>query len=382
LNYEGVTLIAKFQGSIIPDLIDSDNINYSIDTIINNNYKSTGIFCELNRDALNNYDPEDFNSAGRIDMVGHSLVQYNVDNINFLSYNLNIREYLDYEENISHSSINNNIEYNFSQSATGTDRTPSKLYNPALNGWNLNENNKVLYYTSYYGQGNSGRFNNTLNINLKYFNDAEISELNKIKANKSILYNGQRYCLITTKSIIKNTNSEQILQLGISHPEKYYEGANYTSIISVNKNIGEITVSDYSNSLYDIQLGDWVYAKNENNIYYFRVIGITGSNNEILTVDTSTVEYQGSEYINYIDNSYKLYFGSNFDAVNVSTMILSAYINPDKFIYDYNNKIYIAYDGHKLYNDFKTGLLSDGDICYTNQETLEIFIHLKKILMA
>ena len=34
INNESVTLIAKFQGSIIPDLIDNNNINYSIDTII------------------------------------------------------------------------------------------------------------------------------------------------------------------------------------------------------------------------------------------------------------------------------------------------------------------------------------------------------------
>ena len=368
INNESVTLIAKFQGSIIPDLIDNNNINYSIDTIINNNYKSTGIFCELNRSALDSYDPDDYNTSGRIDMVGHTLIQYEAEKINFLSYNINIKESLDYEENIDHSEINNKIVYDFG--LTSTDNLPPKGYTASSNSYHLNQNDGVFYYTSYYGLGNNGKFNNVLNINLKYFNDSDIFEFGKIEANKSILKNDTgKYCTIISKNIIVNNNNEKILQLGISHPDKYTEGNDFYQILNTDSTSGKIVIGATTTTIAE---GDWVFASNTNNIYYFRVVGVTGSTNIELSVDISTPEYFGGEYINYINNTYKLYYGSKFDAVEPSNPILTIYIEPDKFVYYSSNNYYIAYESSKLYKDFKNGLLTDGDLCYLHSEKLNV----------
>ena len=96
LNESTLTRLGSFQGCLIPDLVDSNGINYSIDTIINNGLATTGLFCALDRNAMNDYDSTDTSSAGRVDMVGHSLITNSGSNIDFLSYKFASSEYLDY----------------------------------------------------------------------------------------------------------------------------------------------------------------------------------------------------------------------------------------------------------------------------------------------
>ena len=83
-----VITIGKFVGCIIPDFIDNNNINQSIDTVVNNATSFTGIFCAINRDGLENYSE----STSKVDMVGHSFadVDETFTTMNFLSYKANL----------------------------------------------------------------------------------------------------------------------------------------------------------------------------------------------------------------------------------------------------------------------------------------------------
>jgi hypothetical protein len=92
LGADFITLIASFSGCIIPDFLDNNGSNQSIETIVNNAVGLTGIFLNVNREALSDYE----NSTYKIDLVGHSLINTSDDTIDFLSYNTPISSELLY----------------------------------------------------------------------------------------------------------------------------------------------------------------------------------------------------------------------------------------------------------------------------------------------
>lgn len=94
LGADFITLVASFSGCIIPDFLDNNGSNQSIETIVNNAVGLTGIFLNVNREALSDYE----NSSYKIDMVGHSLISTSDDTIDFLSYNTAISSELLYAD--------------------------------------------------------------------------------------------------------------------------------------------------------------------------------------------------------------------------------------------------------------------------------------------
>lgn len=80
-----VTLIANITGCIIPDLIDANGSNQSIETLVNNSTAVTGLFCAVNKIALDNLAL----NASQIDLVGHNLIAAltgGQDHIDLISY--------------------------------------------------------------------------------------------------------------------------------------------------------------------------------------------------------------------------------------------------------------------------------------------------------
>jgi hypothetical protein len=93
LALEETTVVANFIGTVIPDFVDQNGSNQFIEVLVNNSVASTGIFCAINRDALDDYT----NSQYKLDMVGHSLINTSDDVIDFLSYNTPISKELPFE---------------------------------------------------------------------------------------------------------------------------------------------------------------------------------------------------------------------------------------------------------------------------------------------
>jgi hypothetical protein len=94
LALEETTTIAAFVGSIIPDFTDKNGSNQFIEVLINNSVAATGIFCAINRDALDDYT----NSTYKVDMVGHNLINTSDTVIDFLSYNTPINKNLEFND--------------------------------------------------------------------------------------------------------------------------------------------------------------------------------------------------------------------------------------------------------------------------------------------
>jgi hypothetical protein len=90
VSLDGITLLGSFTGCIIPNFIDNNGSNQSIDTIVNANVAVTGFFLNINEDALSDYE----NSVYKVDMVGNTLINTTDDTIDFLSYNTPIKNVL------------------------------------------------------------------------------------------------------------------------------------------------------------------------------------------------------------------------------------------------------------------------------------------------
>lgn len=97
LGADFITLIGSFSGCIIPNFIDNNGSNQSIQTIVNNAVGLTGVFLNINQNKLSDYA----NSTYKVDLVGHSLIAGTDDTIDFLSYNTPISAELLYNDGSS-----------------------------------------------------------------------------------------------------------------------------------------------------------------------------------------------------------------------------------------------------------------------------------------
>ena len=136
LSLDEVTLLGSFTGCVIPDFMDGNGVNQSIDVIVNNATALTGLFINVNAKELDDYA----NSTYKVDMVGHSLIDSTDEVLDFLSYNTPLKNILSYsgEDQI-------------------IDEDTAQEFNP-------NSGSVAPYLSSYPYGGNGGKFLNQVVI--------------------------------------------------------------------------------------------------------------------------------------------------------------------------------------------------------------------------
>lgn len=70
LSLPEVTSVASITGCLIPDFKDKNGVNQFIETLVNNTVAITGLFCTINKEALDDIE----NNTSQIDLVGHHLI--------------------------------------------------------------------------------------------------------------------------------------------------------------------------------------------------------------------------------------------------------------------------------------------------------------------
>jgi hypothetical protein len=383
LNADEVTRLGSFQGSVIPDLVDNNGVNYSVDTIVNAAIATTGLFCALDRDALNDYDATSTSASGRVDMIGHTLINSTASTINFLSYNFTAKEYGDYTQNTTNTVLNNTYLYDLGPSATSN--LPAGLgstgasYSAAANGYSDNLPSKAAYFMSYYGSGNEGKFNNILVLRKEAFSTDQYAVLSGLKAGSSIALEGTGGTQYGTISSINEVTvgSDVRLKLGISHPDKQFEGTTLGKNAQVVSTTTSTIVVGGTAAGGDLNNGDWIFAENTGLRYYFRVqsVGLTGGNTHI-AVDTTNAEFGGATNLANITTFFRVYWestlgvsGSLFDVIDIASTVNSFTVTakPDKFTYTSvpsGLSYYTGYEFTQGFQDFKNGILTDSDIAY------------------
>ncbi len=102
INERTVTILGKYDVSLIPYFKDINNRDMYIKSIINNNTDKTGLFCTYNEDSLLEADFK----LGNLDIIGDVIVGQDISNIKFMSYETTLKETLTYTQKYLDSSNN------------------------------------------------------------------------------------------------------------------------------------------------------------------------------------------------------------------------------------------------------------------------------------
>lgn len=102
LSQQNVNIITQVTGCLIPDFVDLNGNNQYIETLINNNTPSAGLFCAVDEEALDFLCQNTF----KVDLVGHFLIDeltgerdLQDPKLNFLSYDQNLLQSYTYTQN-------------------------------------------------------------------------------------------------------------------------------------------------------------------------------------------------------------------------------------------------------------------------------------------
>lgn len=112
LSDETVNFLGSYVGSVIPDVVDGNGKNWSIDAIVNQGITITGLYASINKEVLDNYETK-LSTDSDFDMVGHKLAQKfgvtDVTEIDFLSYRQNMDTSKTYPTAVSAKTLANVI---------------------------------------------------------------------------------------------------------------------------------------------------------------------------------------------------------------------------------------------------------------------------------
>jgi len=381
LNAPDVRSLGSFQGCIIPDLIDGNGVNYSIDTIINNNVATVGLFVALNRKALNDYDPTAYTSPGRIDMVGHTLIaNTDLTTVDFLSYNFAAKEDFSFTETTTFAQD----VLNFGPSASSNLPAGGTAgYTASSNGWSQNNPERVAYFKSFYGAGNQGKFNNLLYIQKKYLSTAQKALIESLTVGSSIMTpdtgNDEPGDSFATVSSFDSVTDAYVI--GISHPLKATEGTTVGKNALVSSVSSTAVTVAGTAAFANLNVGDWILTENAGVRYYWRSTGLTVSaGNSVVTVGAESITENGAPNA-VLDTFYRAYWestkgseGSLYDVVDIYDNIGDAdfvsIAEPDTTTYVATTASYYeAYEYSTLYDKFNSGILAGGDVVYVSGPT-------------
>lgn len=223
LGLQGVTMTGSFTGTIIPDFIDNNGSNQSIDVILNSAVALTGIFCDLNKQAFDDYE----NSVYRVDMVGNSLINTTDDVIDFLSYNTPIKTLLSF---------------------TGLTPATTNGFDPTVQNTDISVS-PIVYVKSYPFGGTKGKFNNVLVIPKPYPSDTTftVAQYDALSAT------------LTTNSLIKTLGSDNINDSSL--PNDFVKISNIIdtgSALELQLSSPLHVDTDYSNASGDAPESDYI----------------------------------------------------------------------------------------------------------------------------
>jgi hypothetical protein len=182
LSMDGITMLGAFTGCIIPNFLDNNGSNQSIDVIVNANVAVSGLFLNINEDALSDY----VNSTYKVDMIGNTLINTTDDVLDFLSYNSPIKSIL--------TTTGNDGDF--------SNELITKTFNPS-------SGSVAPYVKSYPYGGKFGKFGNVLVVPKPIPSDTTFTVAQWEAFNESL----------TTNSLIRLTGTDTILNS--AYPNDY-----------------------------------------------------------------------------------------------------------------------------------------------------------------
>lgn len=326
-----VISIGSFVGCVIPDFIDNNNINQSIDTIVNNATNVTGLFCALNREALGNYET----SSSKVDMVGHSFADVDTmfSTMNFLSYKANLESTKTYEFDarqvltnaidVAQMGVSPNLTPGTAADQQPNFSTTNVYTGDTSNGWFSIESSKV--------GGAYGWFDNVLSIKKPLTTDTDftLTNYNAIKSNvtasKSLVLlnttdtDDARWGLIKSVAEVIS-GGETYLKVSYTHASKTTEENNTKYNIVTSPSTGlEVVFSSATDlsSNSGLASGKKVLIVNAIDPTKYFYVTVDSTSYDSSADEMSIIIDPSTDFAELVDNSvetnYRVVFGSTVE---------------------------------------------------------------------
>lgn len=360
LSEDGVDYVQNYTGSIIPDLIDGNGKNWSLDAIMNQGITITGLFTSINREVLENWENK-LESSSDLDLVGHSLINMKASNtpvkeLDFLSYKAN---------------FNTSKTYN---SSTVSVTMINKVANITLDNVTLLSKSTENY----------GILNNRIKIVRPLnSNSTQLATYNTLKQavlEKTAVFAGYNDTTVTPTEIyfgvvdayeIHELNSvgddEIVLYIDVKNKNKSTEDDTVYTFDETDLSLNSINITGYTT--YGLKVGRQIYFKPK-----------TSANSGFYaTINTATLDDPGDACAITLtglpDTMENLGIGNSTHDVVLSNLNPFETINsgltwtvkysaaPDLTILNSTDTdILEVYSGSNLYKDIESGLIKNGQI--------------------
>ena len=144
LNNPNVQLLVYQTGCIIPDFTDLNGVNQYIQTLVNSNTASTGLFCAVDEKAFDDI----CNNVYRIDLVGNNLIDELTSDRDLLTPRL---DFLSYDQALLADYLYTEVSYGVTgaSGATGGNMYVGTLFDPITFGATGGTTDKGLYANTF-----------------------------------------------------------------------------------------------------------------------------------------------------------------------------------------------------------------------------------------
>lgn len=363
-----VTFLGSYIGTIIPDFIDGNGVNQSIDTIMNNDMMVSGLYSYIDRDLLMDYANRS-DSASTIDVIGHEIAQglsdtgTPVTEVEFLSYrqNLtNVKVYTSASTNtLANTITSSGLSNVFISSAYLADdrgilNNKVKIKKPASS--NLTASTEYTNIFNSVKKGTAivnGYETMSASPNAVYFSVVDYFEKNEVDVNNEDV----TYLYLTVRNKRKKNEHKDLVYS--------FEETNLTA--------NTVTVTGYT--YYGALEGTDVYFKPKVGAtvdgLYAKVKTVTrdtpnGTANLVLSGTSDTLSALAVSNVNYdivVSNYYPLQTLANATTLEYTL----DYSEAPTLLANIGTSTYSAYSGDQVYKDYKSGILKNGDKTTTNK---------------
>lgn len=270
----------RVSGSVIPNFVDKDGSNLSIDSQINSAVLNLGVICAIDEEQLDSYEYDD--NSGFLDLVGHRLINNNKTAIDMLSYNASLTNDYVFDE----VSVLDNITLDITSQYVSVTNISKKIIVTVLSGYTGFEILKEYINTGSVVAGMTTQAGVAAGMTYSGFTPQQELIVRKIS----------KY---TNQIIIELGNSNKDLEVNESYVDidtvcKIYNNINFFKVS--NENLSAIVAGKDSEFVKAYKSG---YIKSGDKIlindieYFIKITNILGYTNETYTNGNS---FMFSEY--------------------------------------------------------------------------------------
>jgi len=263
----------RVSGIVIPNFVDKDGTNLSIDSQINSSVLNLGAICAIDEEQLDSFEYGE--NSGFLDLVGHRLINSGKTAINVMSYNAALTNNYTFAENLEVS----NITIDTAAAHVSVVYLPKKIILTVLAGYLNFENVKGYVEVGDIFSGNATADGVTSGVVTTSTQELIVRKISKF-TNQIIIELGNAN---------KDLEVDSVSYVNIDAVSKIYSNINFFKLTSDNLSIVAGKDSDFVKAYKSgyLKTGDKILLDGDE--YYIMITEIMGYSTETYGVDTTAI---------------------------------------------------------------------------------------------